>query len=260
MTAMDDFVPPHPDDPGRDPAADAAEHRDAILSVRNVSKVYQSGDSEVHAVSDATMAVDQGEFVSLLGPSGSGKTTLISMIGGLLSPTTGTISVSGTDVGTLSKRDLTRFRAERVGFVFQSANLVPFLNARENLLYVSTLQKRITRKEAHQRADQLLDELGLSARAKNLPEQLSGGERQRVAIGRALMNDPDLILVDEPTAALDTKLGKQVVELLAREVKQRGKTGVMVTHDLRMVEYTDRVFEILDGILTHVEQPSALRH
>ena len=256
----DDFVPPHPDNPGQDPAVEAAAHEGALLSVRNVSKVYRSGDSEVHAVRDATMAVDQGEFVSLLGPSGSGKTTLISMIGGLLEPTTGNIVMGGTDVATLGKRDLTRFRAERVGFVFQSANLVPFLTARENLLYVSTLQKRITRKEAQARADQLLEELGLAARAKNVPEQLSGGERQRVAIGRALMNDPDLILVDEPTAALDTQLGRQVVQLLANEVKQRGKTGIMVTHDLRMVQYTDRVFEILDGRLTHVEQPTALQH
>lgn len=256
----DDFVPAHPDNPGLDPREDAASHADALLSVKNVSKIYSSGDTEVHAVSDATMAVDQGEFVALLGPSGSGKTTLISMIGGLLAPTTGSITVAGTDVAQLSTKELTKFRAERVGFVFQSANLVPFLNARENLLYVSTLQKRISRKEAHARADQLLDELGLAARAKNLPEQLSGGERQRVAIGRALMNDPDLILVDEPTAALDTALGRQVVQLLAREIKQRGKTGIMVTHDLRMVEYTDRVFEILDGHLTHVEQPSALSH
>ncbi len=256
----DDFVPAHPGDPGLDPSEEAAGHADAILRVQDVTKVYRSGDTEVHAVANATMAVDQGEFVALLGPSGSGKTTLISMIGGLLSPSSGAITLAGTDVGTLSKRELTRFRAERVGFVFQSANLVPFLTARENLLYVSTLQKRIPRKEAHARADQLLEELGLAARAKNVPEQLSGGERQRVAIGRALMNDPDLILVDEPTAALDTKLGRQVVELLAREIKQRGKTGIMVTHDMRMVQYTDRVFEILDGHLTHVEQPSALAH
>jgi putative ABC transport system ATP-binding protein len=214
----------------------------------------------VTAVAHAAMSVDEGEFVSLLGPSGSGKTTLISIIGGLLQPSSGSVRLAGTDVASLDKRELTRFRAERVGFVFQSANLVPFLNARENLLYVSTLQKRIGRKEAHQRADQLLEELGLAKRAKNLPEQLSGGERQRVAIGRALMNDPDLILVDEPTAALDTKLGRAVVELLAREIKQRGKTGVMVTHDLRMVEYTDRVFEILDGHLTHVEAPSGHGH
>ena len=257
---IETFVPPHPDEPGLDPAEDAAAHTEAILRVDTVSKVYGSGDNQVHAVSDATMAVDQGEFVALVGPSGSGKTTLISMIGGLLSPSSGTITLAGTDVGGLSKRDLTKFRAERVGFVFQAANLVPFLTARENLLYVATLQKRIGRKEAHQRADQLLEELELTGRAKNVPEQLSGGERQRVAIGRALMNDPDLILVDEPTAALDTKLGRQVVQLLAREIKQRGKTGIMVTHDLRMVEYTDRVFEILDGELTHVETPSAFSH
>ena len=256
----DDFVPAHPQDPGLDPSADAASHAEAILHVDAVSKIYSSGDTEVRAVDTATMAVDQGEFVALLGPSGSGKTTLISMIGGLLAPTSGSINLAGTDVATLSTRELTKFRAERVGFVFQSANLVPFLNARENLLYVSTLQKRISRKEAHARADQLLEELGLAARAKNVPEQLSGGERQRVAIGRALMNDPDLILVDEPTAALDTQLGRQVVQLLAREIKQRGKTGIMVTHDLRMVEYTDRVFEILDCKLTHVEQPTALAH
>jgi putative ABC transport system ATP-binding protein len=138
--------------------------------------------------------------------------------------------------------------------------LLPFLTARENLLYVASLIKGGSRKAAQARADQLLEELGLAERGRNLPEQLSGGERQRVAIGRALMNDPDLVLVDEPTAALDTALGRQVVELLRREVKSRGKTGIMVTHDLRMVEYTDRVFEILDGELTHVESPSALSH
>lgn len=249
-----------PNGPGEEPAVDATHHESALLRVSDVRKVYGSGHTEVVAVSDATMAVDEGEFVALLGPSGSGKTTLISIIGGLLAPTTGTVTMGGTDVTTLGKKDLTRFRAERVGFVFQSANLVPFLTARENLLFVSSLVKGISKKQAQQRADQLLGELGLAERASNLPEQLSGGERQRVAIGRALMNDPDLVLVDEPTAALDTAMGRQVVELLRREIKSRGKTGIMVTHDLRMVDYTDRVFEILDGHLTHVEQPSALGH
>lgn len=247
-----------PDGPGESPAEDASHHPTALLRVNDVRKVYGSGHTEVVAVSDATMAVDQGEFVALLGPSGSGKTTLISIIGGLLAPSEGTVHVGDVDVSTMSRKELTAFRAQRVGFVFQSANLVPFLTARENLLFVSSLVKDISKKQAQQRADQLLTELGLADRAKNLPEQLSGGERQRVAIGRALMNDPDLVLVDEPTAALDTAMGRQVVELLRREIKARGKTGIMVTHDLRMVEYTDRVFEILDGHLTHVEQPSAL--
>lgn len=231
-----------------------------ILDVANVTKTYGEGHTAVTAVEDATMHVREGEFVALLGPSGSGKTTLLSMIGGLLQPTSGVITIGGVDVASLSKRELTRFRAERVGFVFQAANLVPFLTARENLMYVATLPRKHDRRAAAARADELLEELGLTARAGNVPEQLSGGERQRVAIGRALMNDPDIVLVDEPTAALDTKLGRAVVELLAREIRSRGKTGVMVTHDLRMVEYTDRVYEILDGQLTHVETPSALSH
>ncbi|MEI6621631.1 MAG: ABC transporter ATP-binding protein [Actinomycetes bacterium] len=235
---------------------DAATHVDPprsatpILDISHVTKTYGEGHTAVTAIADASLSVNDGEFVSLLGPSGSGKTTLLSMIGGLLTPTSGTISLGDTEVSALNRKQLTSFRAERVGFVFQSANLVPFLTARENLLYVASLPKKHDRKSARRRADELLGELGLSDRASNLPEQLSGGERQRVAIGRALMNDPDLVLVDEPTASLDTALGRQVVELLAREVRQRGKTGIMVTHDLRMVEYTDRVFEILDGHLT----------
>ncbi len=220
-----------------------------ILQVDSVSKVYGTGHTAVRAVDDASLTVDQGEFVSLLGPSGSGKTTLLSMIGGLLTPTAGSVRLADVEVSAIGKRALTDFRAEKVGFVFQSVNLVPFLTARENLLYVAGLRRGRNRRQARGRADRLLGELGLEQRSGNLPEQLSGGERQRVAIGRALMNDPELILVDEPTAALDTDLGRQVVQLLAREIKDRGKTGIMVTHDLRMVEYTDRVYEILDGRL-----------
>jgi len=231
------------DDPGGRP----------ILSVDAVTKTYGEGHTAVTAVHEASLAVNKGEFVSLLGPSGSGKTTLISMIGGLLTPTSGTIQVGDVRVSDLESKQLTSFRAERVGFVFQSSNLVPFLTARENLVWVAGLRKehgRAARKAAGRRADELLEELGLTKRAGNVPEKLSGGERQRVAIGRALMNDPDLVLVDEPTASLDTEMGRQVVQLLRREIKDRGKTGIMVTHDLRMVEYTDRVFEITDGLLT----------
>ncbi len=235
------------------------ESVEPILRVQGLRKTYGEGHTQVVAVDGANMTVDEGEFVALLGPSGSGKTTLISMIGGLLAPTSGTVGLGATEVTAMSRKELTRFRATQVGFVFQSANLVPFLTARENLLYVASLVGT-PKKDAHARVDQLLEELGLADRAGNLPEQLSGGERQRVAIGRALMNDPDLVLVDEPTAALDTAMGRSVVELLQREIKSRGKTGIMVTHDLRMVEYTDRVFEILDGVLTHVERPSALEH
>ncbi len=238
-----------------------ATQASTILRVEAATKTYGEGHTAVTAVHEATMHVDRGEFVSLLGPSGSGKTTLISMIGGLLTPTSGLIQVGEVPVSDLPSKKLTSFRAEKVGFVFQSANLVPFLSARENLLWVSSLRRqrgRAARRAAGERADQLLDELGLSARAGNVPEQLSGGERQRVAIGRALMNDPDLVLVDEPTAALDTAMGRQVVQLLRREIKDRGKTGIMVTHDLRMVEYTDRVFEITDGVLQAGGDPAEL--
>lgn len=222
-----------------------------VLQVREVTKVFGNGHTAVTAVADVSLDVTAGEFVSLLGPSGSGKTTLLSIIGGLLTATSGTVRLGDVDVTAASSRQLTSFRAERVGFVFQSVNLVPFLTAKENLLFAASLRRgRHPRRQAVARAEQLLDELGLAARSNNIPEQLSGGERQRVAIGRALMNDPELILVDEPTAALDTDLGREVVQLLAREIRGRDKTGIMVTHDLRMVEYTDRVYELLDGHLS----------
>ncbi|MDH4117321.1 MAG: ABC transporter ATP-binding protein [Acidimicrobiia bacterium] len=219
------------------------------LAVSDLTKIYGEGRTAVTAVDGATFGVEGNEFVGLLGPSGSGKTTLLSMVGGLLTPTEGTIHIGGTDLTTLSKREQTRFRANNIGFVFQSFNLVPFLTARENLTVMASISDA-PRKQIEARADQLLEELGLGERRNNLPEQLSGGERQRVAIGRALVTDPALILVDEPTASLDTELGTAVVKLLAREVKKRGKAGIMVTHDLRMVEFTDRTLRIVDGALS----------
>jgi len=218
------------------------------LIVDDVTKVYGSGHTAVRALCQASLELHDNEFLALLGPSGSGKTTLLSVIGGLLSPTEGTVTIGETTLTELSKKEQTRFRANRVGFVFQGFNLVPFLTARENLTVMASISDT-PRAEIEERTDQLLDELGLTDRHDNLPEELSGGERQRVAIGRALVSDPDLILVDEPTASLDTELGTQVVQLLASEIKSRGKAGIMVTHDLRMVEYTDRTVRILDGEL-----------
>jgi putative ABC transport system ATP-binding protein len=218
------------------------------LEVSGLTKVYGEGRTAVTAVSNADLTLDDNEFVALLGPSGSGKTTLISMIGALLTPTEGIVRIGGDDLSSMSKRNQTRFRANRIGFVFQSFNLVPFLTARENMTVMATMSD-LPKKEIGERADQLLEELGIAERRDNLPEELSGGERQRVAIGRALVTDPDLILVDEPTASLDTELGTAVVKMLAAEVKERNKAGIMVTHDLRMVEFTDRTVEIVDGRL-----------
>jgi putative ABC transport system ATP-binding protein len=218
------------------------------LSASNLTKIYGSDHTAVTAVDDASFELAPDEFIALVGPSGSGKTTLLSMVGGLLTPTSGSVLVGGNDLSELSGRDRTRFRAANVGFVFQAFNLVPFLTARENMTMMASLS-HVDRGVIEDRATELLRDLGLSDREKNLPEELSGGERQRVAIGRALVTDPDLILVDEPTASLDSERGAQVVEMLANEIKGRGKAGIMVTHDLRMVDYTDRTLNISDGSL-----------
>jgi putative ABC transport system ATP-binding protein len=220
-----------------------------VLDMRDVRKVYMSGDAEIVALDHATVQVDHGEIVALLGPSGSGKTTLLSIAGGLLTPTEGSVVVGGHDISTYNPKQLTEFRRENIGFVFQSVNLVPFLTAEENLLVVDELGGSKSGKQAKTRARQLLDELGLGHRLKNLPGQLSGGERQRVAIGRALFNNPKLVLFDEPTSALDTKIGEQVMELIQSEMKSRDTAAIIVTHDTRMTHYADRTVHIVDGRL-----------
>ena len=221
----------------------------SVLDLRNVRKVYRNGDDDIVALDHATLQVDHGEIVALLGPSGSGKTTLLSIAGGLLSATEGSVVVNGIDITGHDGRELTKFRRENVGFVFQSVNLVPFLDAEQNLLVVDELGGGKGGKAAKTRARQLLDELGLGHRTKNLPSQLSGGERQRVAIGRALFNNPRLVLFDEPTSALDTKIGEQVMDLIRTEMKARDTAAVIVTHDQRMTHYADRPVEIVDGRL-----------
>ncbi|MEZ5377970.1 MAG: ABC transporter ATP-binding protein [Acidimicrobiales bacterium] len=218
------------------------------LELDDVRKVYRSGDSEVVALDHSSLTVADDEMVALVGPSGSGKTTLLSIAGGLLTPTDGTVTVTGERIDGYSSKELTAFRGENIGFVFQAVNLVPFLNARENLTVVAEMRGS-GGSAAKARAEQLLDELGLGHRMKNLPDQLSGGERQRVAIGRALMNEPKLVLFDEPTSALDSKLGVQVMELIRSEIKGRNTAAIIVTHDTRMTDYADRTVEISDGRL-----------
>ncbi|MCB0968110.1 MAG: ABC transporter ATP-binding protein [Ilumatobacteraceae bacterium] len=218
------------------------------LQMSDVRKVYSMADNEVVALDHATLTVGSDEIIALVGPSGSGKTTLCSIAGGILSATEGSVVVGGEEIGDYGDKELTTFRQNKVGFVFQSVNLVPFLNARENLLVVDELGRR-EGKPARDRADRLLDELGLADRAKNLPSQLSGGQKQRVAIGRALMNEPELVLFDEPTSALDTELGQQVMELIRSEMKSRGTAAIVVTHDERITSYCDRTVHITDGVL-----------
>lgn len=214
--------------------------------MEDVRKVYEVADEEVVALDHVDLTVGSDEIVALVGPSGSGKTTLCSIAGGILSPTAGRVVVGGRDISGYSPGELTEFRRDSVGFVFQTVNLIPFLTARENLLVVDEIGPR-DRKRAQKRADQLLEELGLQARARNLPSQLSGGEKQRVAIGRSLMNEPALVLFDEPTSSLDTELGDQMVRLIREEMKSRGTAAIIVTHDDRITRHADRTVRITDG-------------
>ncbi|MFJ7939428.1 ABC transporter ATP-binding protein [Peribacillus sp. NPDC096622] len=216
------------------------------LSFENVSKIYGEGDNKVIALDDISLNVRAGEFVAIVGPSGSGKSTFLSIAGALLTPSKGRLRLNGEDITTLSPKELTRVRLEKIGFVFQSSNLVPYLSVRDQLLLLSELIGKRD-KTTVKKADELLSHLGLGHRAGHFPEALSGGERQRVAIARSLMNDPEIILADEPTASLDSKRGRDVVEMLANEVKSRNKAAIMVTHDERMLDLCDRVVNITDG-------------
>jgi putative ABC transport system ATP-binding protein len=225
------------------------------LAAQSLTKVFGSGDTAVEAVRDASLSVRAGEFVAIVGPSGSGKTTLLAMLGGLLTATGGQVIVGGTDISRLNEAQRARFRRERVGFVFQGFNLVPYLTAEQNLLVIPSISGKLDG-ETRARARQLLREMGVEKRAHHVPGELSGGERQRVAIGRALMNDPLLVLVDEPTSNLDSERGTEVVRSLAEEVKMRNKIGIMVTHDRRMLTHADRVLEMADGRVQSPTQES----
>ena len=224
---------------------------DAILEAAAVTKRYGTGQSQVNAVDGVSLTIRSGEFVALVGPSGSGKTTMLAMLAGLLSPSDGTIQIGGKELTQMSEAKRTRFRGEAIGFSFQSNNLVPYLTARENVELMLRLNGKLDR-AAKQRAEELLVRLGLGERMKNYPGQLSGGQQQRVAIARALIHEPQIVLADEPTACLDTERANQVVETFAQLIHEQGRAGIMVTHDLRMCKYVDRVIRMRDGKISQV--------
>jgi putative ABC transport system ATP-binding protein len=223
-------------------------NNDFALLLQQVTKVYGEGENATEVLRGISLKVEAGEFVALAGPSGSGKTTLLAIAGGLLQASGGVIQVKGKNLDGLTPSQMTQFRLENIGFVLQSSNLIPYLTIRDQLLLVNKLAG-IKGRNGLAESKQLLTELGLAHRLNHYPEQLSGGERQRVAIARALMNDPQLLLVDEPTASLDSKRGREVVEMLRSEVKNRGKAAVMVTHDERVFDLCDRVIYMADGKL-----------
>lgn len=217
-----------------------------MFEVRAITKTYGSGHTQVVALDNVSFGLAKGRLLAVLGPSGSGKTTLVSIIAGLLTPTSGEIIIGGDPIHLRSTAEAARFRRTTVGLVFQDNHLVPYLTARENLLLVPHLSGRVTHADRG-RADTLLADFGLTDRASHRPSLLSGGERQRVAIARALMNEPEIMLVDEPTSNLDTERGTQVVELLKRQIHEREMTCIMVTHDPRMAAHADESLTLVDG-------------
>jgi len=217
-----------------------------VLQMQAVTKVYGAGDAAVAALDSVDFQAQTGEVVVVMGPSGAGKTTFLTIAGALLRPTAGTVEIAGTDITRLREKDLPAIRREKVGFIFQSFNLLEALTALENVRLVIA-DEATTERAATNRARELLDMLGLSHRLKSLPKQLSGGEKQRVGIARALANNPDLILADEPTANLDSKRGLEVMRLLRRIAIELDKGVVVVSHDHRMREVAHRVVWLEDG-------------
>jgi putative ABC transport system ATP-binding protein len=218
------------------------------LETKSISKIYTTDATEVRAVDNVSIGVKAGEFVALVGPSGSGKTTMLAMLAGLLRPSRGEALVEDQELSQMKESELTRFRLRHIGFTLQANNLVSYLTAQENVELMLRLNRKFDRR-GRKRARELLERLGLGERLNSLPSQLSSGQQQRVAIARALVHDPSIVLADEPTASLDTERAYQVIETLANLIHEQDRAGVMVTHDLRMCVYADRVIQLVDGQL-----------
>jgi putative ABC transport system ATP-binding protein len=230
---------------------------DSIIELEGVSKSYREGD-RAHVVLDSiTTSISRGELVVLLGKSGSGKSTLLNLLGGIDQPDRGSIRLAGIEITSLSQRDRTLFRRDHIGFIFQFFNLIPTLTVEENLLLPLELKGRIGSEESL-RCTELLAEVGLEHRASSFPERLSGGERQRVAVARALIHEPDIVLADEPTGNLDVETGVRVIQLLDRLTRSRGKTLLMATHSRQVVGVSDRTLSIEQGkLVERIESESS---
>ena len=220
----------------------------ALIEFKNVSRVYKSGDHELKALNDVNLSLEEGKFIVILGPSGAGKSTLLNLLGGLDSPTSGTITVNGKDISELSGDELAEYRASTVGFVFQFYNLIPTLTVRENVELVNAIAPNALSGEA------MIEEVGLKDHLDNFPSELSGGEQQRVSIARALAKNPKIILCDEPTGALDSETGALVLKLLLKMAKSYGKTIIIVTHNQNIAKMADEVIRVKNGTIKSVEE------
>ena len=218
------------------------------LKLVDVKKQFKDGDRHIEILKGLDFTVEKGEFVAVVGPSGSGKSTVLSIAGALQSSDSGQVLINGRDISGYSDKEISLVRLKSIGYIFQAANLVPFLNVRDQLKLVTELAGEWN-DEAKKRADDLLESVGLTSKAKKAVQHLSGGEKQRVAIARAFMNNPELILADEPTAALDASRSREIVGLIAQEVHDKNKAAVMVTHDESVLDFCDKVYEMHEGKL-----------
>jgi len=219
-----------------------------VLEVRDLVKTFMLDGAPINAVDNVSFQVRSGEFVALVGPSGSGKTTMLSILAALLQPSSGQVYIDGQELSKMGEAQRVKLRRARIGFTFQSNNLIPYLTAQENVEFMLRLNNKLD-KVGRLRTEELLARLGLEERLHNLPAQMSGGQQQRVAIARALIHNPAVVLADEPTASLDTERAIQVVQTFAALIHENNRAGIIVTHDLRMCKYVDRVLQMRDGKL-----------
>lgn len=224
-----------------------------LIEAIDVSKNFIDGSREITALNETNFSVEAGEFVAVIGPSGSGKSTLLTILGGLQQPTEGKVNINGNKFSEVSDNDRTELRFKEIGFILQASNLVPFLKVEDQMRLVNKVEGE---RYDEDKADELFEALNITELRNKYPKDLSGGERQRVAIARALFHDPAVILADEPTASLDTERAVEVVEILARETKNKEKATIMVTHDERLISYCDKVYYMEDGVLTLDEEKS----
>ena len=218
-----------------------------LIEMNHITKDFLQGDDVIHALKDTNFYAEEGELIAIIGPSGSGKSTFLTILGGLQTPTTGQVLIDGKPFSKLTIKERSKVRFEKIGFILQAANLIPFLSINDQMY----LHDRIEKKKINQeRLDELYSKLDIKKLQKKYPNELSGGERQRVAIAKALYHDPVVVLADEPTAALDTTRAFEVMKLLAKQTKEQKKATIMVTHDERLVEFCDKVYVIVDGVMS----------
>ncbi len=219
----------------------------ALIEMKNVTKDFMQGDNIISALKKTNFTAYEGELIGIVGPSGSGKSTFLTILGGLQKPTTGSVFLNGRPFSELTIKEKSKIRLGNIGFILQASNLIPFLTIKEQMV----LYNKITRTKVNQVwMDELFEKLDVERLKNKYPNELSGGERQRSAIAKALYHQPSVIFADEPTASLDTKRAFEVVQLLAKETKEQKKSTIMVTHDERMLEFCDKVYEIVDGVLS----------